>query len=93
MWNLKEEAGGKGKAENAAQMKEKLEGLVGQVPGLLTAEVSYLNFTDGGYDVALVSTHTDREALAVYQNHPAHLAVKAFVHSVVTARVCHDAEI
>lgn len=92
LWNLKDEADGRAKAENAAMMKEKLEGLVGKVEGLLTAQVSF-NFTPGGYDVCLVSTHTDKAALDLYQGHPAHLQVKEFVHKVVESRVCHDAEI
>ena len=38
--NLKEEADGRSKAENAAIIKSKLEALVGQIPGLLKAEVT-----------------------------------------------------
>ena len=45
-------------------MKQKLEALVGQVPGLLEAHVVR---SFGGYDVALVSRHESRAALAVYQ--------------------------
>ena len=70
LWKLADNAGGKTKKENMALMKEKLEGLVGQVDGLLTAEVTE-NFTPGGFDLCLVSTHTDRAALEGYQNHPA----------------------
>ena len=92
MWNLKDEALGHTKWENAAEMKKKLEALVGKVEGLLSAEVSF-NFTDGGHDVCLVATHTDKAALAHYQGHPAHLEVKKFVHAVIESRVCHDAEI
>lgn len=92
MWNLKEQADGRTKVENAAMMKEKLESLAGQVEGLLSAEVSF-NFTPGGYDVCLVSAHTDKAALDLYQGHPAHLKVKEFVHKVVDSRVCHDAEL
>ena len=38
LWNLAEEAEGRSKAENAALLKEKLEGLCGQIDGLLKEE-------------------------------------------------------
>ena len=42
------------RAASARKMKELLEGLVGRVPGLLSAGV-HQNFTPGGYDLCLVS--------------------------------------
>ena len=86
LWNLADPAH---KDENARHMKELLEGLVGVVPGLLQAQVGQ-GFA--GFDVALVSNLKDRDALDVYQNHPAHLKVKEFVHSVVCERVSCDFE-
>ena len=56
MWNLTD----KDKvAENGAIMKQKLEALVGVVPGLLRAEVG-VGFN--GYDVALYTELEDRGA-------------------------------
>lgn len=92
MWNLAEEADGRTRAENAAIMKQKLEALVGKVPGLLMAQVG-LNFTPGGADVCLYAELCDRRALAVYQDHPEHVKVKAFVHQVVTGRSAADFEV
>ena len=86
MWNLRDDVN---KDEAAAQMKQKLEALVGQVPGLVDACVVR---SFGGYDVALVSHHDSKEALAVYQDHPAHVLVKSYVHSVAAERVFCDAE-
>lgn len=88
MWKLadREKA-----AENAAVMKQKLEALVGVVPGLLRAEVN-AGFS-GGYDVVLVAELANRAALAVYAEHPAHCAVKEFVHSVISERAACDCEI
>ncbi len=77
------------KEQNAQKMKELLEGLVGVVPGLISASVG-TNITPGDYDIALISELKDEEALAVYQNHPAHVKVKEFVHSAVCARACVD---
>lgn len=86
LWNIAEDST---KEETARRMKRLLEGLVGVVPGLISAQV-YRGFN--GYDVALVSTLESREALDVYQNHPAHLEVKQFVHSVVSERASCDFE-
>lgn len=91
-WKLKEQADGRSKLENAKLMKEKLEALVGVVDGLISAEVG-INFTEGGYDVALYSVLEDRAALAVYQNHPAHLKVREFVHLVISDRAVADYEV
>lgn len=91
IWNLKEEADGRTKAENAAIIKERLEALVGQIPGLLKAEVT-MNFNPAGMDLCLYSELTDKAALDVYQDHPLHVAVKGFVHKVVETRVVHDSE-
>ncbi len=84
MWNLKDT---ETQQEAGQEMKHKLEALVGQVPGLLEARV-HLGFA--GYDVCLVSRLESREALEVYQNHPAHLLVKEYVHSVISARASCD---
>ena len=91
MWNLAEEAEGKTKAENAAILKERLEGLVGKIDGLLTAQVT-INFNPAGMDLCLYSEFTDKAALDGYQGHPLHVAVKEYVHKVVVARVVHDAQ-
>lgn len=89
IWNLQEEANGKPKAENAAVIKEMLEALPGKIEGLLKAEVT-TNFNPNGMDLCLYSEFTDRAALDFYQDHPLHVAVKEFVHKVVSSRVVHD---
>ena len=75
--------------ENAYEIRRQLEALVGKVPGLLSAEVGF-SFTDGLYDVCLVTALTDLEALSGYQEHPEHRKVKEFVCSVVADRACCD---
>ena len=92
LWKLADTAAGADKATNARLMKEKLEALVGVIPGLLEATVGF-NFNGGTYDVALTTRFTDREALAVYADHPAHVEVKSFVHAVATERTCVDCEL
>ena len=77
------------KAQQGGEMKRRLEALVGVVPGLLSAQAGP-GFN--GFDVGLVCTLESREALDAYQCHPAHMAVKEYVHSVISERVCCDFE-
>ena len=90
-WSLQETVQGRSKKENFALMKEKLEGLVGIVPGLRSAEVGFNN-NGGAFDVALLSEFDSKEALAAYRVHPAHLEVQKFVHSVICDRAAVDFE-
>ncbi len=85
-WKVRED---ENKQANMEHMREILTALVGQIDGLLSAEVGF-NFNPKGYDLALYSTFTDRAALDGYQVHPAHLEVKKFVHSVITERCVVD---
>ncbi len=91
MWNLKEGALGHSKTENALEMKQKLEGLVGKIDGLISAEVG-VNYNPKGMDVCLLSKFVDAAAQDAYQVHPLHLAVREFVHQVIESRVVVDYE-
>jgi hypothetical protein len=87
MWQLKAEALGNPRSANAELVKEKLEALKGVIPGLLTVEVG-LDFskTAASADLVLYAEFEDREALAAYQSHPEHEAVKEFIGDVTEAR-------
>ena len=87
LWNVKDKAK---IAQTYQTLKQKLESLVGVVPGLCSANVGK-GFN--GFDLALVSQHDSKQAVADYQEHPAHLAVKEYVQSVVCERVCCDFEV
>jgi len=88
-WQLKEQAGGRTKEENALLIKERIEALVGVVPGLIKATVGS-NTNGGEYDLALVSYHDSMQALHDYDKHPAHEEVRAFVRNVVEKRAAVD---
>jgi hypothetical protein len=91
MWKLKESAEGASRAENAAKLKEKLEGCRNIVPGILHLEVGLAGEgLESSYDVVLVSDFADKAALDAYQVHPTHEALKAFVGAVREARQCVD---
>jgi quinol monooxygenase YgiN len=83
LWRLKETANGRGKAENAAEIKRLLEELNGKIPGLLKLEVGYdFSRSAESSDIVLYSEFESRAALDAYQTHPLHEAVKAFVTAV-----------
>jgi hypothetical protein len=80
-WRLHEVGlNGKPKAENAAEMKRQLEGLVGVIPGLRTCHVG-IDFahTPDSADVAMYMEFESKEALEAYHPHPAHKEVIAFL--------------
>ncbi len=91
-WNLKDNAENSDKNTNANIIKTRLEALVGQIDGLIRAEVN-LNYNPKGYDLCLFSLFESDKALKEYQNNPLHLEVREFVHKVITDRVVTDCEI
>jgi hypothetical protein len=93
-FKLKDHAEGASKTENARLLKTRIEAMRGAIPGLLELEVG-LNFepSEAAYDLVLYSVFDSREALAAYQQHPAHLAVVAILRRVRDARVVVDYEV
>lgn len=89
MWKL---ADTEHTTETISKMKSMLEALVGVVPGLLKLEVAE-NFNPGGFDVILYSEFIDKASLAVYQDHPAHLECKKYIHTVICDRTAGDFDI
>lgn len=91
MWQLKDSALGMEKPALAAEMKKRLEGLVGKVPSIRSFEVG-LNVvqSDGCRDIVLVSSFDDEAGLQAYVVHPDHQEVVAFVKQVVQERRAVD---
>ena len=84
MWRLKTESS---KAADAQRIKELLEGLAGQIPGMTHIEVGTNFLTDSNSsDVVLYSEFVDRDALEGYQQHPLHLSVVLHVKALVSER-------
>lgn len=94
LWKLKEELTDQQKAEIKRGIKEGLEGLVGQVPGLVDVKVNIDGRLDSSnVDVMLDSTLESPEALKGYAKHPAHVAVAdSKVRPYTAARTCLDFE-
>lgn len=90
-FKLKDSAEGASKAENAKQIKSKLEALQGRIPGLQKLEVGINVVEDAAaYDIVLYSEFASREDAEKYQVHPEHLAVAKFIGRVREARVVVD---
>ena len=68
-----------------------LEPLVGQIPGLLALEVRPCY--QGGADFCLYSEFEGRQALAVYADHPLHIAAKDQFFHLLNSRVAADYEV
>jgi hypothetical protein len=92
-WKLASEDAGL-RRQQAASIKERLEGLAPLIPEILAIEVhADLGHIDGNFDVVLVSDFADEQALDTYTNHPAHQVVVTYVRTVVSARVAVDYEV
>lgn len=93
MWTFADFAEGADKATNLQIARDRLAGLEGLVPGLLTLEpVIPVDPFEHSYDLVLYSEFDSPEALKAYATHPDHVAVGSFIKSVVTSRVCVDYE-
>lgn len=92
-WRLKESAHGNDKFTNARLIKEKVEALLGHIPGLVRIEVGFdFSRTESSFDVALYSEFTSRRALEAYREHPEHKAIMPFVMEACLERCVVDYE-
>ncbi len=82
-WKMKEEAS----AEQKAEMKVRLEALTSSVSELRKIEVG---IDEGNGTMSLCSEFASKEDLDIYQSHPAHQKVVAFVKPLVAGRTVCD---
>ena len=95
MFQFKEEAEGRTKAENIAITKAMLEALPAKID-LIRASSVTVNSPDAdptNYDLCLISDFDSFEDLAAYIVHPDHKAVGAFMRPVRLDRACVDIEV
>lgn len=90
MWSFKEEISAEERIADAAKIKEGLEGLVGVVPGLMSARVVTELISSSSHDLALITEFDTEEALAAYKTNPDHVKVATFVRSVTCNRAALD---
>lgn len=92
IWKLKDEY--KDKDSKKQEIKERLEGLVGKIPGLREMYIHYDPMNGSSGDVFMDSSFDDAESLAAYQKHFLHLEVaNTVVRPVVEQRLSFDYEI
>lgn len=94
LWKLRSEMSAAEKREKALAIKQGLEGLKGQVPGLVDIHVQIDGrLESSNCDIMLDSTLESEEALKDYAVHPAHVAVaNGVVRPNTELRTCLDYE-
>ena len=92
LWKLREDLFDAEKAAVKAAIKEGLEGLAGQIPGLLDIQVNIDALpSSANADLMLDSSFVDEAALKAYSVHPAHVAVAdSKVRPYTQVRTCLD---
>ena len=94
LWTLKEELSKEEKETVKQEIKAGLEGLAGQIPGLVDIQVNIHGLASSNADLMLDSSFETEEALKGYSVHPAHVAVAdGKVRPYTASRVCLDYEI
>ncbi|MGN0364307.1 MAG: Dabb family protein [Suilimivivens sp.] len=91
LWTLKDEYSVEEKENIKFGIKEGLEGLAGQIPGLIDIKVNINGLSSSNADLMLDSTFESEEALKGYSVHPAHVAVAdGKVRPFTATRTCLD---
>ena len=91
LWKLKEEYTEEQVLKIKADIKEGLEGLKGQIPGLIDIRVNTEPLASSNCDLMLDSSFEDEESLKGYAVHPKHVEVAdTKVRPFTASRVCMD---
>ncbi len=94
LWKLKDEYSGAPMAEIKAGIKSGLEGLKGNIPGLIDIKVNTEPLESSNCDLMLDSTFEDFESLKGYSVNPLHVEVaNTRVRPFTASRTCMDYEI
>ena len=93
LWQLKDELSAEEKESIKVGIKAGLEGLQGQIPGLLEIKVQTDCLASSNVEVMLDSTFADEASLKGYAVHPAHVEVAdTKVRPFTKSRTCMDYE-
>lgn len=94
LWKLKDAYSEQEKADIKVNIKRELEGLKGQIPGLLDIHVVTALLPSSNMDLMLDSSMESADALKAYAVHPAHVHVAdTFVRPFTAVRSCVDFEV
>ncbi|MBC5788028.1 Dabb family protein [Clostridium facile] len=92
IWKLKDAFTVDQNIDHARKIKRSLEGLKGQIDGLVDIKVQDELLSSSSGTVLLDTTFVDEAALKAYQTNPKHLEVAFFVRSVAQERLSADYE-
>ena len=93
LWTLKDKYSGAEAEAIKAEMKSAIEGLRGQIPGLIDITLNINGLPGSNADIMLDSSFESEDALKGYAVHPAHVDVaENKVKPHVSSRVCLDFE-
>lgn len=94
LWTLKDEYSGAQMDEIKKGIKTGLEGLKGEIPGLVDISVFTEGLTGSNADLMLDSSFVDEASLRGYAVHPAHVKVaNELVRPFTATRTCLDFEV
>ena len=94
LWQLKDELTKEEKLDVKKGIKEGLEGLLGNIPGLLEIKVQTEGLASSNAEVMLDSSFENEAALKSYASHPMHVAVAdEKVRPYTKTRMCLDFEV
>ncbi len=93
LWQLKDELTAEEKKTVKEEIKSGLEGLKGQISGLVDIKVQIEGLASSNAEVMLDSTFVDESSLKNYSVHPAHVEVaNGKVRPFTKTRMCLDFE-
>jgi hypothetical protein len=91
IWTLKDEYSDAEKTEIKSGIRDGLEGLQGEIPGMISIRVLTEGLPSANADLMLDSLFEDEQALKGYSVHPEHVAVASTkVRPYVQVRCCFD---
>lgn len=91
-WTFSDKVNDENRQEILDMMSKSVKGLVGKIPGLITAEIGE-NFADSDCDFVFYAELENKESVPAFQNHPLHLAHKKLSAPYVKNRLVADYEI
>jgi len=91
MWQFKDEAEGKTKAENCKYIKTQLEALKSKISFIRRLEVGINEFQSPmASDMVLITEFDSKEDLDLYAGHPDHVKVSDYIGKVRVSRTVVD---
>lgn len=95
MFRLKDEIDGTPKREILSMVQARALALKEQIPLIRRMEVHVgaAGQAAANFDLALICDFDDMAALAVYRDHPAHVAFRGYITPMRESRACIDYEL